>query len=142
MTYLHPQETGLSFSVRVTPRGPCPHDVRISATNPPWGTNPEAVYGLRPVALQGELTMVDDLMLTDLQVAALRVWIRASRRAPSNLDGYGLGHSYIDTRKNGGSGIMARRSYVKLDHATAEVVPQLRGERWFDIEQRLLNLRA
>ncbi len=35
-----------------------------------------------------------------------------------------------------------RRSYVKLDHATAEVVPQLRGDRWFDIEQRSLNLRA
>ena len=51
MTYLHPQDTGLSFSVGVTPRGPCPGDVRVTATNPPWGTNPEAAYGLRPVAL-------------------------------------------------------------------------------------------
>ncbi len=51
MTYLHPQETGLSFTVGVTPRSACPHDVRVSVTNPPWGTNPEAVYGLRPVAL-------------------------------------------------------------------------------------------
>lgn len=51
MTCLHPQETGLSFTVGVTPRGACPHDVRISATNPPWGTNPEAIYGLRPLVL-------------------------------------------------------------------------------------------
>lgn len=51
MTYLHPQDTGLSFAVRVTPRGACPCDVRVGATNPPWGTNPEAVYGLRPLAL-------------------------------------------------------------------------------------------
>ena len=51
MTYLHPQETGLSFTVGVTPRGSCPRDVRICATKPPWGTNPEAIYGLRPLAL-------------------------------------------------------------------------------------------
>ena len=70
MTYLRPQDTGLSFAVRVTPRGACPQDVRVRATNPPWGTNPEGVYGPRPLAL-----LEGQDWLSARQKADLAAWV-------------------------------------------------------------------
>jgi hypothetical protein len=71
MPSLHPHDTGLSFAVYVARRGGAPHDVRVTATQPPWGSNPAAVYALRPFArVEGE--GVD--WLSERQQRDLAVW--------------------------------------------------------------------
>jgi hypothetical protein len=67
--------------------------------------------------------------LTDYQKHRLMVWLECQRAtyAISQIAGYPLGNSYIDSRSNGGKDITKRRAYVKLDHETAKLVPQCRG---------------
>ena len=49
MANLKPTDTGLPFTVFVSPRGRARHDVRVKVTNPPWDAHPEGVYALRPL---------------------------------------------------------------------------------------------
>jgi hypothetical protein len=48
MSNLAPDETGLPFTVFVSPRGRARHGPRVKVTVPPWGSHPEAVYSLQP----------------------------------------------------------------------------------------------
>jgi hypothetical protein len=68
--------------------------------------------------------------MTREQISQLRVWVaekEAMLAAGSWIAGASLGGAYIDTRYNGGRGISKRRAYVRLDHKTAEMVPECVG---------------
>jgi hypothetical protein len=71
------------------------------------------------------------------QIEALKVWLQANKTAPGWLDGYGLGQSYIDTRVSKGASRDGRKAYVKLDHNTATLVPDLVGLHSYEIREIL-----
>ncbi len=74
------------------------------------------------------MNALENTEITDEQANLVREWIEANAKVPGWLDGYALGQSYIDSRANGGKGIVARRRYVQLDHRVAKAVPELRGQ--------------
>ncbi len=77
----------------------------------------------------------DGITLREDQMAALRRWLEARRTGtPGWVDHPALGRSYIDMRQRGGKTYHARRNYVKLDHATARMVPELAGWSAAEIE--------
>lgn len=86
-----------------------------------------------------DMRKIEDTVRTlgDSQVEALKTWIEASRVVPGWIDGYGLGHAYIDIRARGGRGYATRRRYIALDKLTANAVPELRGIRWREIDAAL-----
>lgn len=75
------------------------------------------------------------------QVEALERWLSARAGAPGWLDGYPLGRSYIDSRTRGGLTYHARKAYVRLDHATARMVPELAGRTGEEIRAHLRAIR-
>jgi hypothetical protein len=72
---------------------------------------------------------IEGVEITDGQAEKVEAWLEANAKVPGWLDSFPMGSSYIDTRAAGGGGIGRRRAYVRLDHATAEAVPELRGRQ-------------
>ena len=70
MSNLAPEETGLPFTVFVSPRGGAPHGPRVKVTIPPWGAHPEGVYSIEPVEC---IAGVD--WLSAHQKGLLQAWI-------------------------------------------------------------------
>jgi hypothetical protein len=81
------------------------------------------------------LKKLEDVNITDDQAEIIQEWIDANKKVPGGIGDYPLGHSYIDSRANGGRGITERRSYVKLDHEVAMKVPELRNCHVNDIRE-------
>ncbi len=84
---------------------------------------------------------LENVTITDEQAELIKTWFEANSSVSGRINGYALGTSYIDTRANSGRGISERRRYVKIDHETAEKVPQLRGFYKEQIVQ-FMNQRA
>ena len=72
MSNLSPRETGLDFAVFVSPRM-ASQAARIKATQPPWGSKPEAVYMLAPFGL-----VAGAAWLSKPQEDQLRLWVAAN----------------------------------------------------------------
>lgn len=62
------------------------------------------------------------------QVDALHRWLGARTTIAGWLDGFSLGRSYVDTRQRSGKTYHDRAAYVRLDHATARIVPEMAGQ--------------
>ena len=85
------------------------------------------------------LPELENVVIDDAQANRIQEWLDENKAVRGWLDGYALGKSYIDTRTNGGKGIVARRRYVSLDHAVAKEVPQLAGYHAGDIREFLAS---
>jgi hypothetical protein len=68
-------ETGLPFAVWTSPRN-ASHAARIKVTNPPWGSNPEAVYTIEPFQFAGGWNW-----LSAQQTEDLSSWVRLNAKA-------------------------------------------------------------
>jgi hypothetical protein len=88
MLSLDPHDTGLSFAVRLTTRDGDAHDARVTATRPPWGANPAAIYAVSPFAFVGGVDW-----LSERQKSQFATW--ASMNA-ATLDEYWEGRTYYE----------------------------------------------
>jgi len=75
MAGLPPQQTGLPFSVWVSPKGGAKHSARIKVTTPPYGSHPEAVYQILPFGF-----INDKLWLNANQEKQLAVWVELNEK--------------------------------------------------------------
>lgn len=75
------------------------------------------------------------ITLREDQISALRRWLEVRR---AGVPGWTicppLGRSYVARRRRGGTAYHACRAYVRLDHATARIVPELVGQSGVEIE--------
>ena len=134
MANLRPADTGLPFTVFVSPRGGAQHDVRVKVTIPPWGAHPEGIYGLRPSVHHEE----GDDWLTRRQKALLNQWAQLNMQAL--VDFWEQRILYDDDLKER---LVSIGDAPPGDHRQAVVAlraiaPKVRMIRWFDQTYHLI----
>jgi len=127
MPNLDPRDTGLSFAVRVMSRDGATHDARVTATRPPWGANPAAVYAVSPFAFVGGVDW-----LNERQKSQLAAW--AGMNA-TTLSEYWEGRIYYDEellRKLRGLRRARPRNYRLGCLVLRALAPKVRSIGWSD----------
>jgi hypothetical protein len=134
MSNLKPTDTGLPFTVFVSPRGRAKHDVRVKVTNPPWGAHPEGIYGLRPSVHFEE----GEDWLSRRQQVLLNQWAQMNMQAL--VDFWEERIIYDDDLKERlvSVGDAPPGDYRQAVAALRAIAPKVRMIRWFDQSYHLI----